>query len=319
MSELTGRNLSGAERGAEAGAERAGAAATSRRRKPALLDVFRRGWRYTLVVLFYAVLVGAGAFFLFPVAWMGGTSLKTIEEVSQAQLSIFPAEPQWSNYTKQLAERNFYRAYGNSIYTVLMVLLGTVSSLVVVAFAFSRLQWPGRNVVFALMLGTLMLPAQATLVPQYVLFYELGWLRTFNPITLPGFFAGGAALVFLLRQFMLTLPRELDESAQIDGANPLQLLWLIIMPLSRPAIATVTVFLFVGQWNNLVQPLLYLQKAELFTMPIYVAQKNNLQESPIPWHDIMTASVLFVIPVLVIFILTQRYFTEGIALTGSKG
>ncbi|MFA5595444.1 MAG: carbohydrate ABC transporter permease, partial [Trueperaceae bacterium] len=231
MSELTGRNLSGAERGAEAGAERAGAAATSRRRKPALLDVFRRGWRYTLVVLFYAVLVGAGAFFLFPVAWMGGTSLKTIEEVSQAQLSIFPAEPQWSNYTKQLAERNFYRAYGNSIYTVLMVLLGTVSSLVVVAFAFSRLQWPGRNVVFALMLGTLMLPAQATLVPQYVLFYELGWLRTFNPITLPGFFAGGAALVFLLRQFMLTLPRELDESAQIDGANPLQLLWLIIMPL----------------------------------------------------------------------------------------
>lgn len=300
---------------------RPGAAATAGRRDPGRRrpEFLQRGWRYTLLVLFYAVLIGAGAFFLFPVAWMGGTSLKTIEEVSRAQLTIFPAEPQWSNYTKQLAEKNFYRAYGNSIYTVLMVLLGTVSSLVVVAFAFSRLEWPGRNVVFALMLGTLMLPAQATLVPQYVLFYELGWLRTFNPITLPGFFAGGAALVFLLRQFMLTLPRELDESAQIDGANPLQLLWLIIMPLSRPAIATVTVFLFVGQWNNLVQPLLYLQKAELFTMPIYVAQKNNLQESPIPWQDIMTASVLFVIPVLVVFILTQRYFTEGIALTGSKG
>ncbi len=280
---------------------------------------WRRGWKATAVTLFYVILIGAGIFFLFPVAWMGGTSLKTIDEVSQAQLSIFPETPQWSNYTKQLGEKNFYRAYGNSIYTVLVVLLGTVSSLTVVAFAFSRLQWPGRNVVFALMLGTLMLPAQATLVPQYVLFYELGWLRTFNPITLPGFFAGGASLVFLLRQFMLTLPRELDESAAIDGANPLQMLWLIIMPLARPAIATVTVFLFVGQWNNLVQPLLYLQKAELFTMPIYVAQKNNLQESPIPWHDIMTASVLFVIPVLVIFILTQRYFTEGIALTGSKG
>ncbi len=280
---------------------------------------WRRGWKATAVTLFYAVLIAAGIFFLFPVAWMGGTSLKTIEEVSQAQLSLFPETPQWSNYTKQLGEKNFYRAYGNSIYTVLVVLLGTVSSLTVVAFAFSRLQWPGRNVVFALMLGTLMLPAQATLVPQYVLFYELGWLRTFNPITLPGFFAGGASLVFLLRQFMLTLPRELDESAAIDGANPLQMLWLIILPLSRPAIATVTVFLFVGQWNNLVQPLLYLQKAELFTMPIYVAQKNNLQESPIPWQDIMTASVLFVIPVLVIFILTQRYFTEGIALTGSKG
>lgn len=283
------------------------------------LRFWRRGRRYTAAVLIYALLIGSAAFFLFPVAWMTGTSLKTVEEVGQAQLSIFPESPQWSNYTKQLAEKNFYRAYGNSIYTVLVVLLGTVSSLVVVAFAFSRLTWPGRNLVFGLMLGTLMLPAQATLVPQYVLFFELGWLRTFNPITLPGFFAGGAALVFLLRQFMLTLPRELDESATIDGANPLQLLWHIILPLSRPAVATVTVFLFVGQWNNLVQPLLYLQKAELFTMPIYVAQKNNLQESPIPWQDIMTASVLFVIPVLVVFILTQRYFTEGIALTGSKG
>src|SRR5690606_32474452 len=140
-----------------------------------------------------------------PVAWMAGTSLKTVEEVGQAQLSIFPETPQWTNYTKQLAEKNFYRAYGNSLYTVLIVLLGTVSSLVVVAFAFSRLRWPGRDLVFGLMLGTLMLPAQATLVPQYVLFYELGWLRTFNPITLPGFFAGGASLLLLLRLFLLTL------------------------------------------------------------------------------------------------------------------
>lgn len=270
-------------------------------------------------LVIYLVLFGAALFFLFPVAWMTGTSLKTIEEVQQPQLSLLPANPQWSNYADLIAERSFFRAYGNSIFTVVMVLIGTVSSIAVVAFAFSRLAWPGKNVVFAVMMGTLMLPAQATLVPQYVMFYELGWLRTFNPITLPGFFAGGAALVFLLRQFMLTLPRELDEAAEIDGANPLQLFWYVIMPLSRPAVATVTVFLFVGQWNNLVQPLLYLQRAELFTMPIYVAQKHNLQESPIPWHDIMAASVLFVIPVMVVFILTQRYFVEGIAMTGSKG
>ncbi len=267
----------------------------------------------------YLLLIGASLFFLFPVAWMTGTSLKTIEEVQQPQLSLLPQDPQWSNYRELVAEQNFYRAYGNSVFTVAMVLLGTVSSIAVVAFAFSRLKWPGKNLVFAIMLGTLMLPAQATLVPQYVMFYELGWLRTFNPITLPGFFAGGAALVFLLRQFMLTLPHELDEAAEIDGANPLQLFWYVILPLSRPAVATITVFLFVGQWNNLVQPLLYLQKAELFTMPIYVAQKHNLQESPIPWHDIMAASVLFVIPVMIVFILTQRYFIEGISMTGSKG
>ena len=271
------------------------------------------------VLITYLVLIGASLFFLFPVAWMTGTSLKTIEEVQQPQLSLFPETPQWSNYQKLMAEKNFYRAYGNSIFTVAMVLLGTVSSIAVVSFAFSRLKWPGKNLVFALMLGTLMLPAQATLVPQYVMFYELGWLRTFNPITLPGFFAGGAALVFLLRQFMMTLPNELDEAAEIDGANPLQLFWYVILPLSRPAVATITVFLFVGQWNNLVQPLLYLQRAELFTMPIYVAQKNNLQESPIPWQDIMAASVLFVIPVMIVFILTQRYFIEGISMTGSKG
>ena len=267
----------------------------------------------------YVILIAASLFFLFPVAWMAGTSLKTVEEVQQPQLSLLPESPQWDNYRELMGEKNFWRAYGNSFFTVMMVLLGTVSSLTIVSYAFSRLEWPGRNIVFTLMLGTLMLPAQATLVPQYVMFFELGWLRTFNPITLPGFFAGGAALIFLLRQFMMTLPRELDEAAAIDGANPLATFWHIIMPLSRPAIATVTVFLFVGQWNNLVQPLLYLQKAELFTMPIYVAQKNNLQESPIPWQDIMAASVLFVIPVLVVFLLTQRYFVEGISMTGSKG
>jgi multiple sugar transport system permease protein len=289
----------------------------------------RRGARLTLggvrfrralgALLLYATLLGSAWFFLFPVAWMTGTSLKTIEEVGRPQLSMLPESPQWSNYGELLSERSFWRAYGNSFFVVALSLLGTVGSIALVAFAFSRLQWPGRNLVFALMMGTLMLPVQATLVPQYVMFYELGWLRTFNPITIPGFFAGGAALVFLLRQFMLTIPRELDEAATIDGANPLQTWWFVIMPLSRPAIATISVFLFVAQWNNLIQPLIYLQKAELFTMPIYVAQKNNLQESPLPWHEIMAASVLFVIPVLVVFLLTQRYFIQGITMTGSKG
>lgn len=277
-----------------------------------LLNIFSKA-------LFYAVLIGGALFFLFPLAWMVGTSLKTIEEVQQTQLSLLPADAQWENYDKVFHEATFYRAYINSTFIVTMVLLGTVTSVSLVAYAFSRLQWRGRNVVFGLMMGTLMLPYQATLVPQYVLFYELGWLRTFNPVTLPGFFAGGASLIFLLRQFMMTLPRELDEAAMIDGANPLQIWWYITMPLSRPAVATISVFLFVGQWNNLLQPLIYLQKAELFTMPIYVAQKFNLQEAPIPWQDIMAASVLFVIPVLVVFLLTQRFFTESITLTGSKG
>jgi multiple sugar transport system permease protein len=270
-------------------------------------------------LLLYVIMVAASAFFIFPMVWMFGTSLKTVEEANQSQLQLFPAEAQWSNYSLLFAERTFYRSYINSIFVTVLVLLGTVTSICIVAYAFSRLKWRGRNIVFAMMLGTLMLPAQATLVPQYVLFYNLGWIRTFNPIVIPGFFAGGATLIFLMRQFMMTLPAELDEAAVIDGANPLQVWWYIIMPLSRPAVATITVFLFVGQWNNLLNPLLYLQRAELFTMPIYVAQKLNLQESPLPWQNIMAASVTFVVPVLVVFLLTQRYFVQGISLTGTKG
>jgi ABC-type glycerol-3-phosphate transport system permease component len=250
---------------------------------------------------------------------MLGTSLKTIEEIQEPQIRLLPDVAQWRNYDKLLHEDTFYRSYFNSVYIAVMVVVGTISSVSMVAFAFSRLEWKGRGVVFALMMSTLMIPYQATLVPQYVLFHEIHWIRTFNPITLPGFFAGGASLVFLLRQFMLGIPKELDEAAMIDGASPFQIWWWVIMPLCRPAIATISVFLFVGQWNNLMQPLIYLQKPQLFTMPVYVAQKNNLQDSPIPWQDIMAASVLFVIPVLIVFIFTQRFFIQSVALTGTKG
>ncbi|MCC7210021.1 MAG: carbohydrate ABC transporter permease [Anaerolineae bacterium] len=270
------------------------------------------------LVVLYAILFSLSLFFLFPLVWMVGTSLKTIEEVGQPQLSLLPALPQWENYVRLFNDPAFIRSYLNSLFVTPMVLIGTVTSITLVAFAFSRLQWRGRGIVFVLMMGTLMLPYQATLIPQYVLFYNLNWIRTFNPITLPGFFAGGAALIFLLRQFMLGIPRELDEAAMIDGASPLRIWWDVILPLSRPAIATVSVMLAVGNWNSLVTPLIYLQRAELFTLPIYVAQRLNLQESPIPWHDIMAASVAFVTPVLITFMLTQRYFVEGITFTGSK-
>ena len=269
--------------------------------------------------LIYAAMCLLSLFFLFPLVWMIGTSLKTVLEITQPQLTLLPAVPQWDNYAKLFYNDAFFKAYTNSIFITTMVLLGTVTSISLVAYAFSRLEWKGRGVVFALMMGTLLLPSQATLVPQYALFYALGWLSSFNPITLPGFFAGGAALIFLLRQFMLTLPKELDEAAIMDGATPFQIWWYIIMPLCRPAIATVTVFLFVGQWNNLLQPAIYLQRAELYPMPLFIVFKNNSNIIPVPWQDIMAASVAFVIPLLIIFILTQRYFVESVALTGSKG
>lgn len=268
---------------------------------------------------FYSVMVAISIFSLFPLVWMAGTSLKTAEEANRSQLTITPEDAQWGNYEKLINDESFIRAYLNSIFVTTMVLIGTVISVALVAYAFSRLEWKGRNIVFALMLGTLMVPDQMTMVPQYVLFFKLGWLRSFNPITLPGFFAGGAALIFLLRQFMLTIPKEIDEAAMMDGANPFQIWWYVIMPLCRPAIATISIFLFVGNWNSLFRPVVYLKQAELTTMPIYVALLNNNQEVPIQWQAIMAASVLFVIPVLITFILSQRFFVEGITLTGSKG
>ncbi len=280
---------------------------------------FKTGMVGIRTALVYVVLGLLALFFLFPLAWMVGTSLKTIAEITQPQLNLFPVQPQWANYDKLIRDETFLRAYFNSIFITTIVLLGTVTSISLVAFAFSRLEWKGRGIVFALMMGTLLLPSQATLVPQYALFYNLGWLRTFNPVTLPGFFAGGAALIFLLRQFMVTLPKELDEAAYIDGATPFQIWWFVILPLCRPAIATVTVFLFVGQWNNLLTPSIYLQKAELYPMPLYIVFKNNSNIIPVPWQDIMAASVMFVVPLLVTFVLTQRYFVESVAMTGSKG
>ncbi len=166
-------------------------------------------------LLFYFVMGVLSLFFLFPLVWMVGTSLKTVAEITQPQINLLPQSAQWSNYGNLVTQEPFIRAYTNSIFITAMVLFGTVTSISLVAFAFSRLEWKGRGIVFALMMGTLLLPSQATLVPQYALFYNLGWLQTFNPITLPGFFAGGAALIFLLRQFMLTLPKELDEAAYL--------------------------------------------------------------------------------------------------------
>ncbi|MBZ0317162.1 MAG: carbohydrate ABC transporter permease [Anaerolineae bacterium] len=291
--------------------------------KTVKLDQVTPRWWHRLggirTAIFYVVMVAISAFSLFPLIWMAGTSLKTAEEANRSQLNIIPEEAQWDNYTHLIEDSNFQRAYLNSVFVTTMVLIGTTVSVSLVAFAFSRLEWKGRNVVFALMLGTLMIPDQMTMVPQYVLFFKLGWLRSFNPITLPGFFAGGAALIFLLRQFMMTIPKEIDEAAMMDGANPIQTWWYIIMPLCRPAIATISIFLFVGNWNSLFRPIVYLKQAELTTMPIYVSLLNNNQESPIPWQNIMAASVLFVLPVLVTFILSQRFFVEGITLTGSKG
>lgn len=267
----------------------------------------------------YIVLILTSIVMAFPLIWMLLTSLKTYAEANAPKIVWFPAQPQLTAYLEILSEPEFIQSYFNSTFVAVLALLGTLISIAAVAYAFSRLEWPGRDVIFLLMLGTLMIPAQALIVPQYVFFNRLGWIGTFNPIVIPGYFAGGAAMIFLLRQFMLQLPKELDEAAFIDGAGHVTIWWQLILPLSRPALATVATFLFVGIWNSLLQPVIYLQTTSLYTLPVYVASLVNPQQSAQPWPTIMAASVLTTLPLMIIFLFAQRFILESSVMSGVKG
>ncbi|MGH2544707.1 MAG: carbohydrate ABC transporter permease, partial [Ardenticatenaceae bacterium] len=269
-------------------------------------------------VAVYAVLTGASLLMAFPLLWMLSTSFKTEAEANAPRLVWLPARPQWDAYAEIVRDVAFLQAYANSIFVIVLALFGTLLSIAAVAYAFSRVEWPGRNVVFFLMLSTMMIPAQALIVPQYVMFNRLDWIGSFNPITIPGFFAGGAAMIFLLRQFMAQIPRELDEAAMMDGASHAKIWWHVILPLCKPVLATIATFLFIGGWNSLLQPVIYLQTTELYTLPVYVASLVNPQQSSQPWPLIMAASVLTTLPLILVFFFTQRYLLESIVLSGGK-
>lgn len=270
-------------------------------------------------IVLYALLTGATILMSFPLFWMISSSLKTLEETNSPGIVWIPDHPTLEAYTGIFQNENFMRSYFNSVFYVTLALVGTLLSIAAVAYAFSRVEWPGRNIVFFLMLSTMMIPPQALIVPQYVFFNKLDWIGTFNPLIIPGYFAGGAAMVFLLRQSMAQIPRELDESAIVDGANHIQIWWEIILPLVKAPLATVATFLFVGLWNNLLTPLIYLQTVDLYTLPVYVSTLYNINQTVQPWPTIMTAAVLTTVPLIIVFFLAQRYILESVVVSGLKG
>lgn len=270
-------------------------------------------------ILLYAMLTGATILMSFPLFWMISSSLKTVEETNSPGIVWVPDQPTLAAYTGIFQNENFLRSYFNSVFYVTLSLVGTLISIAAVAYAFSRVEWPGRNVVFFLMLSTMMIPPQALIVPQYVFFNKLDWIGTFNPLIIPGYFAGGAAMIFLLRQAMAQIPKELDESAFVDGANHIQIWWEIILPLVKAPLATVATFLFVGLWNSLLTPLIYLQTIDLYTLPVYVSTLYNINLTTQPWPTIMTSAVLTTVPLIVVFFLAQRYILESVVVSGLKG
>ncbi len=279
----------------------------------------KKYWPILRSLLLYVLLTGATVVMSFPLFWMISSSLKTVQETNSPGIVWIPANPTLQAYIGIFQNQDFMRSYFNSVFYVTLALVGTIISIAAVAYAFSRVEWPGRNLVFFLMLSTMMIPPQALIVPQYVFFNKLDWIGTFNPLIIPGYFAGGAAMIFLLRQSMAQIPKELDESAFVDGANHIQIWWEIILPLVKAPLATIATFLFVGLWNSLLTPLMYLQTVNLYTLPVYVSTLYNINQTTQPWPTIMTAAVLTTVPLIVVFFFAQRYILESVVVSGLKG
>lgn len=279
----------------------------------------KRYWPIIKSIVMYALLTGATLVMSFPLFWMISSSLKTLNETNSPGIVWIPKKVIWDAYISIFQNQNFLRSYFNSVFYVTMALAGTLISIAAVSYAFSRVEWPGRNLVFFLMLSTMMIPPQALIVPQYVFFNKLNWIGTFNPIVIPGYFAGGAAMVFLLRQSMSQIPKELNEAAIVDGASHIQIWWEIVLPLVKAPLATVATFLFVGFWNSLLTPLMYLQTVDLYTLPVYITTLYNINNTVQQWPTIMTAAVLTTLPLIIVFFFAQRYILDSIVVSGLKG
>jgi multiple sugar transport system permease protein len=254
---------------------------------------------------------------LLPFVWLIRSSLMGPAQIFSFPIEWIPNPVRWENYPDALTAVPFDRYLFNTMRIEVLVIAGTLVTSTVSAFAFARLRWRGRNLVFGILLSGLMLPYAATLIPTFILWQKLGGLGTIAPLVVPAWFGGGIFNIFLLRQFFMTIPRDLDEAAYIDGATPLGVLIRIILPLSKPALIVVSIFTFISVWNDFLGPLIYLGNESQYTLAIGLRAFSSAYTAQ--WDQLMAASTAVVIPIVVLFFLAQRYFVEGIALTGIKG
>ena len=270
----------------------------------------------------HGVLLRFGFIFIVPFAWLVSTSLKPDRELFNLVQDVgwfrfwIPSEWQFSNYPGAWNFIPFGRYTLNTVFLAMMNVIGTLLSSTLVAYGFSRIQWPGRNVLFFVMVSTLAIPAFVTLVPQYLIFRRFDMVGTYWPLILPSFL-GVPFFIFLLRQFYMTIPMELSESAKIDGANELMIFWRIIIPLSRPAMATVALFTFINEWNSFIAPLIYLNDQAMW--PLGIGLYGFYTRMSAEWGFLMAASVMVLSPIIILFFFTQKTFIQGITLTGLKG
>jgi ABC-type glycerol-3-phosphate transport system permease component len=276
----------------------------------------RWGARVGARSLTYLVLVVGSVVYVIPFLWMVRTSLMPVENMFIYPPQLIPSPVRWLNYVEMWNTGPFLSWVRNSGIVTASTVVGETLTSILVAFGFARTRFPGRNKIFVFVLATLMIPYHVVLIPRYLLFRDLGWINTLYTLIVPELF-GSAFSIFVLRQFFLTLPIELDEAAEIDGAGPLTILWRVIVPLSGPAVATVAIFSFINHWNDFVQPLIYLQTPEALTLAVGIRWFTGQHGTE--FHLLMAASVVALLPILVVFFFAQKQFIRGIALTGIKG
>jgi ABC-type glycerol-3-phosphate transport system permease component len=274
--------------------------------------------RMLVHALLYVILTAGAVIATIPMAWTVSSSLKDTAHIFTLHVQWIPDPVLWHNYVDLFTRLPFLRFISN---TMIIVLSNVVSAILMgslAAYAFARLRAPGRNLLFLLVISTMLLPGQVTLIPRYIIFKWLKMIDTYWPLVLPGWLGGGAFEIFLFRQFFLTLPLELDDAARIDGCSTLRIYWNIVMPLSRPVIVTIAIFNFIWAWSDFFTPLIYLNSMEKFTLALGLATLQRSAEWSTRWELVMAGAVVSIIPMLIVFFLGQKYFVQGITLTGIK-
>ena len=272
----------------------------------------------------YLVVFSLALVFGFPFFWTVSSSLKTAPELFAYPPPLLPARPQWGNYVRVMSvfRHPVSRWFVNSVFVVTMSSLGTLLSATCVAYGLARFRFRGKDLLFMVTLMTMMLPGQVTLIPQFIMFNKVRWVNTFRPLWVPSWFGGSAFNIFLLRQFFLTLPIELDEAARIDGAGYWRTLQTVLLPLCRPVLATVAIISFMGKWGDFMGPLIYLNRPRMFTVALglrYFHVTPDAESGDPLQHILMAATVLSVLPCIAIFFAGQAYFVRGIVMSGIKG
>ncbi len=272
----------------------------------------RRGFRASVA---HIVLLISGLSFLLPFIWMIVTSLKPAEQIFVWPPVLLPRPVVWQNYVEAVATIPFFRYLGNTMYISLFNVLGILISCPLVAYGLSRIEWPGRDFLFMVVLASMMLPYAVLMIPTFLIFNALGWIGSFKPLIVPAFL-GAPFFIFLLRQFFMTIPFDLSDAATIDGCSEFSILWYIILPLSKPALATVALFTFIANWQDFLGPLIYLRDESQYTLSL--GMQRFLSDHGAKWAQLMAVSTLTVLPIVILFFFAQRTFIECITFSGIK-